>query len=424
MLLIKKRDNFGTAQSKDKVQAKAAALESAVDKLLQEQRELEAKLASIQKMVDDNAAHKLDTFARVVRPLDDTRKLAQEEAQAVARKIARAEQRIASLDDDAEQAQADLEAQKAARSELIEQKLALHKKMDEYKANYPDELLLFYEEEKNKAEVDQLRQRQAQLKGLLRDANGKRDAVRDEIFKLDDKIATLQEDYDIILQSLATASKAGESEIVKIEAFVSRSAAEYDAPSLGSLVDRVCLDRFCYSTRHAVAAKQARLVEALAEQAALAYSDKLDATRADIAELQAGIATLKPKVRAIFETPAAAKSVDEQQRDSKVVARFRAKVGSLKQCLETLRSTKLEARLRAEQLDAWLLKTKARLAKEADELIDSDELLTAELDNSVLEAFLTNTLYKIEDFGSKKKLEEMLGFYVDKVARREKAIQD
>lgn len=49
--------------------------------------------------------------------------------------------------------------------------------------------------------------------------------------------------------------------------------------------------------------------------------------------------------------------------------------------------------------------------------------MNSELDNSVLEAFLKSTLYKIEDFGSKKKLEEMLGFYIDKVARREKSIQ-
>jgi len=64
------------------------------------------------------------------------------------------------------------------------------------------------------------------------------------------------------------------------------------------------------------------------------------------------------------------------------------------------------------------------LTREEEDKIDNEELCASDVDNSILEAFLKNTLYKIEDFGSKKKLQEMLGFYIDKVARREKLVQN
>lgn len=423
MLLIKKRDNFATNQTKKKVEDKVTSLQSAIVKLTEEEQELEAKLENIQKLADDNYQSKVAIFKKVVKPLDDTRKLASEEKEVIIDKISKSEGRVKQLEAEIVQTHEDFQAQKDVRNNLIEQKIELHKTMDKYNANYPDEVVLFHEEEKNKKEIKELQKKQQDLKVLLSEANSKREIVRDEMIKLDDKIAVLQDDYNIILDNLKTAGKAGESEIVKMENYINKTAVEYDAPTLSTLIDQVWLDRYWYSTSNKTYIKQVKIVGELSEKITLEYNDKIDIIKAEIVELKENINILKPKVKAVYSSEGTEKSTEEMQRDSKVIARFKAKVGNLKQCLENLRSTKLEFKWRLDALDKWILKKKAFIVKDDEDKIDNDELLSSELDNSVLEAFLKCTLYKIEDFGSKKKLEEMLGFYIDKVARREKAIQ-
>ena len=423
MLLIKKRDNFATSQTTKKVEDKILSLESAVSKLSQEEKDLEARLENIQKITDDNYQSKVALFKKIVKPLDDTRKLAIDEREIVSDKISQAEQKIVSLTNEISQTHSDFQSQKELRNDLIENKIELHKTMDKYNANYPDEVVLFHEEEKNKKEILELQKKQEDLKVLLAEANNKREIIRDEIIKIDDKIALLQDDYNIILDNLKTATKAGESEIVKMENYINRTAIEYDASTLNALIDQVCQDRYWYSTSNKIYIKQIKLAESYSEKITIDYNDKIDSIKTEIVDIKQAINVLKPKVKAVYSSLDEEKSTEESQRDSKVIARFKAKAGNLKQCLEDLRSTKLEFKCRIEALDRWILKKKAFIAKDDEDKIDSDELLTSELDNSVLESFLKNILYKIEDFGSKKKLEEMLGFYIDKVARREKAIQ-
>lgn len=168
---------------------------------------------------------------------------------------------------------------------------------------------------------------------------------------------------------------------------------------------------------------QADLVETINEEITIDYNTEIDEIKVEISELKHSLNILKPKVRNIEANQGFEKSTDESQREALVISKFKTKVGRLKQCLEDIRSIQLEFKARQDALDQWVLKSKAYLARDEEDKIDSDELMISDLDNSILEAFLKNTLYKIEDFGSKKKLEEMLGFYIDKVARREKAIQ-
>jgi hypothetical protein len=56
--------------------------------------------------------------------------------------------------------------------------------------------------------------------------------------------------------------------------------------------------------------------------------------------------------------------------------------------------------------------------------ITSDEMLRREFDGTLLEEFLKRNLYKLADSSSKKELEDMLGFYIEKMARREHNIQN
>lgn len=422
-MLIKKRDNFSTNQSKEKIQSKIKTLENALVKLNEEKEELEAKIENIKKKADDNYQNKVAIFKKTIRPLEDSRKLVIEEKDTMSDKISTSEDKIANLHKEIATVKQELQKQKELKTEHIKVKIGLHKRMDEYKENYPDELQLFYEEEKNKEEIRQLKEKQKTLKAQLKEANSQREVVREEIVKLDDRVTQFQDDYDVILDNLKTATKVGESEIVKMESFINRNAMEYDAPSLTSLIDQVCQDRYCYSTSNKVLANHIKIVERMSEEMTIQYNEKIDSIKEEIIELKNSINSLKPKVKMIDQIPRSEKSTEDLQRESQVISKFKAKVGNLKQCLETLRSTKLEYKCRHEVFDKWILKKKAFLSREDSGNISNSELCNSELDNSILEAFLKNTLYKIEDFGSKKKLEEMLGFYVDKVARREKAIQ-
>jgi hypothetical protein len=424
LLLIKKRDNFSTNQSVEKVKRKIQNLENALEKLRSEKQSMEQKIADIKQMADDNYQKKVTIFKKTIKPLEDSKKLAVEEKEIIQDKIDATEHKIVKTQKEIYSVQKQQEEQKEIRDDLVQLKIQLHKKMDEYKNNYPDELQLFYEEEKNKQEIEELKNKAKVLKEELGDNNFQREVVREEVVKIKDKISEHQEDYDITVDNLKTASKVGENEIIKMESYINKKALEYDAPTLTTLIDQVCLDRFCYSTANKVLENQLRIVQDISEEQTIEYNEKIDAIKQEILELKEGINVLKPKVRQIFANLNAEKSHDEKQRDNLVVSKFKAKAGTLKQLLEDLRSTKLEFKERQHILDSWMLKTKAYLAREDEDKIGNEELCISELDNSILEAFLKNTLYKIEDFGSKKKLEEMLAFYIDKVARREKAIQE
>lgn len=423
LLLIKKRDNFSTNQSIEKVKKKIQNLENTLEKLRDEKRSMEEKISNIKQMADDNYQKKVAIFKKTIKPLEDSKKLAVEEKEIMQDKIDSTEHKIVKTQKEISSIQKQLEDQRGIRDDLVQIKIQLHKKMDEYKNNYPDELQLFYEEEKNKQEIEELKSKAKALKEELGDSNFQREVVREEIVKIKDKINEHQEDYDITVDNLKTVSKVGESEIVKMESYINKKALEYDAPTLTTLIDQVCLDRFCYSTANKVLENQLKIIREISEEQAIEYNEKIDSIKQEISELKEGINVLKPRMKQIMANLSAEKSHDEKQRDNLVVSKFKAKAGTLKQLLETLRSKKLEFKERQHSLDNWMLKVKAYLVREDEDKIGNEELCISELDNSILESFLKNTLYKIEDFGSKKKLEEMLGFYVDKVARREKAIQ-
>ena len=132
---------------------------------------------------------------------------------------------------------------------------------------------------------------------------------------------------------------------------------------------------------------------------------------------------LKPKIKDLQVDDNFGKSTEQIRKENQMISKFKAKVGKLQQSLEDLRLAKLRSKARQDAIEKWKLKAKAHIFKDEEDKIDNDELCVSDLDNSILEAFLKNTLYKIEDLSSKKKLEEMLYLYVDKVTRRENNIQ-
>ena len=137
-----------------------------------------------------------------------------------------------------------LESHIEKRKEHIAVKIDLHKKMDEYKSNYPDELQLFYEEEKNKEEIKQLKEKQTKLKEQLKESNISREQVREEVCQLNDKISEFNEDYENTMDNLKSATKIGEDDIIKMENYINKNSLEYDAPHLSTLIDQVCQDKY------------------------------------------------------------------------------------------------------------------------------------------------------------------------------------
>lgn len=390
---------------------------------MNEQADLESKIESITKQTETNHSMRVAAFKKVVQPIDETRKFVIEEREKTDTKIAQSESKIKQLSITITQSEAQLTQTETEREGLVNSKIELHKKMDEYKAQYPDELQLFYEEERNKQELEQLRQEIKELKSKLKRTGSKRTGIKEEAMKLDDNVGIYQDDYDDILKDLTAATKAGEGEIIKIEAYLNKEAIKLDSPSLATTTDIVCQDKFSYSIKNKVLVNQLKLVNRISEDLVIEYNERIEEIQNEIKEIKKSINMFKDKVKSIDPSLNFEKTSEEIQRDNQVITRFKGKCGKLQESLEKLRLTKLEFKARQDIIENWKLRQAAYIAQHEQDKIDNEELCLSDLDNSVLEAFLKQTLYKIEDFSSKKKLEEMLSLYVDKVARRENAIQ-
>jgi chromosome segregation ATPase len=237
--LVKNRDNFSTKQSREKIQIKIEQFEKQLGKLGEEKLDFEQKIEKIKNTAEDNYHKKVDQFKKTIKPIEDSKKMVIEEKQIMQEKIDDIEGKIINLSKDTKSTDQELRELRKVKNEYIQIKIGLHQKMDEYKTNYPDELQLFYEEEKNKEEIKQLKDKQKTLKAELREANEKREIVRNEIVKLDDKINNHQDNYNLIIDNFNSASKVGESEIVRMESYINKKAIEYDAPTLTTLIDQV-----------------------------------------------------------------------------------------------------------------------------------------------------------------------------------------
>ena len=78
----------------------------------------------------------------------------------------------------------ELEKTEQIKLGYVDVKIGLHKKMDEYKANYNDELTFLYEEEKNKEEIKDLKEKQKQLKAKIKDSGAIHDNLKQKIIQL------------------------------------------------------------------------------------------------------------------------------------------------------------------------------------------------------------------------------------------------
>ena len=96
-LLIKKRDNHSTNQSREKVNTKISNLEHALEKLKQEETQLQEEIDKIKKETDDNYQNKVSQFRKTVKPLEDTKNLVIEEREKMENKISDAQKTINTL---------------------------------------------------------------------------------------------------------------------------------------------------------------------------------------------------------------------------------------------------------------------------------------------------------------------------------------
>ena len=156
-------------------------------RLEEEKQELDAQIESVEQKAEDNHSNRIAGFKKVVKPLEETRNSVIEEIGNVQTRISTTENKIQTLGQEIVDASEELEKAEQTKLGHIDVKVDLHKKMDEYKANYNDELQLFYEEEKNKEEIKDLKEKQKELKAKIKDSGAIREELKQEIIELNGK---------------------------------------------------------------------------------------------------------------------------------------------------------------------------------------------------------------------------------------------
>jgi hypothetical protein len=73
--------------------------------------------------------------------------------------------------------------------------------------------------------------------------------------------------------------------------------------------------------------------------------------------------------------------------------------------------------------EEWKMNTKAYLIENQDSRLSIDQSIKVDLDSAVLQEFLKTNLFRIPDNATKREFEDMIGFFMEKTARREYSIQ-
>ena len=104
--------------------------------------------------------------------------------------------------------------------------------------------------------------------------------------------------------------------------------------------------------------------------------------------------------------------------------KWRAKCRNLKTLLTKKRRNALDKKFRQREFETWKVEQKAFLLQDESNKLTNDEIVGEDFDTPVIQDFLKRNLYLVGDSRSKKELEDMLGFYVEKLCKRENSIQN
>lgn len=77
-------------------------------------------------------------------------------------------------------------------------------------------------------------------------------------------------------------------------------------------------------------------------------------------------------------------------------------------------------------IEIWRVDTKGYLLKDEAGRMETDRFVDKETkyDHALIAEILKKTLFKLEDSESKKEFEEMMHFYIEKIASREHQLQE
>lgn len=162
--LMRKRDAHQTNQQKDKLKKKLETLEGAIEKLTIDSEEAHSALEEIKLKAENNHAKRISVFKKCTRPLDDAQALVEEEKSKLETRIVEIEEAIQRSIQERESRINEIEELDGKKGQLIEEKTSLHREMDIYKENYPDELKQFFMDMKYKHEIVDLLEKQKILR--------------------------------------------------------------------------------------------------------------------------------------------------------------------------------------------------------------------------------------------------------------------
>ena len=95
----------------------------------------------------------------------------------------------------------------------------------------------------------------------------------------------------------------------------------------------------------------------------------------------------------------------------------------LKSLLTERKQIQEDHRLITRLIEQWKINSKAHLIEHQQTKLTTDKVIKIDFDSAILEEFLKKNLVKIPDSATKKEFEDMIGFYMEKTARREYSIQ-
>ena len=127
---------------------------------------------------------------------------------------------------------------------------------------------------------------------------------------------------------------------------------------------------------------------------------------------------MKPLVLAILESEKETGRIDNKQKLT--IQKWKTRCENLKKMLTERKKLRQQYQVRQVELEKWKISQKAFLLESEASKISSDQLIKKDFDNQVLVEFMKQNLDAVD---SKSELEDMLGFYVEKIAKRENNIQ-
>lgn len=151
----------------------------------------------------------------------------------------------------------------------------------------------------------------------------------------------------------------------------------------------------------------------------MSFNNRESKINLEISLIQEAIGKMKTQVLSLFQ----GNSKQLEGKDKTLMMKFRTKSKQLKSLLNERKLMQESHRLKTRLFEEWKIDTKARLLENQDERLSVDQTIKVDLDSIMLQDFLKQNLYKIPDNATKREFEDMIGYFMEKTARREYSIQ-